>query len=103
MTMESTEAGRPVGLGSTEGLGPLREAVNELMHHQFTHSRPAMHALQVLIDEATDAADEIDRLRAALLDARDCVEAWGAYASPYFQQKHGLLDDIERFDAVLRA
>ena len=47
----------------------LREAVNEVLHHQFTHSRPAMHALQVLIDAADSAADEIERLWAALQEA----------------------------------
>jgi hypothetical protein len=62
----------------SEGLGPLREAVNEVMHHQFTHSRPAMHALQVLIDEADDAADEIDRLRARVLDLEAQCEAGAA-------------------------
>lgn len=40
----------------------LRAAVSEVMRHQFTHSREAMTALQVLIDEAEDAAGRIDRL-----------------------------------------
>ena len=49
----------------------LRAAVAEIMHYQFTHGRPAMNALQDLIDDAEAAADEIERLRAALtkLDA----------------------------------
>jgi hypothetical protein len=47
-------------------MNPLREAVNEVMHYQFTNTRTAMHALQVLIDEADAAADEIERLREAL-------------------------------------
>lgn len=53
----------------------LREALNEVMHHQFTHSRPAMNALQVLIDEATEAADELDRLRQALSE-RSTFAGW---------------------------
>ena len=44
----------------------LRGAVNEIMCYQFTHGRPAMNALQVLIDDAEAAADEIERLREAL-------------------------------------
>ena len=41
----------------------LREAVNVIMHYQFSHTRDAMHALQTLIDAAENAAYEIDRLR----------------------------------------
>lgn len=61
-----------LGLGLSEGLGPaeqrLREAVDAVMRYQFTHSRPGMHALQVLIDEADDAAYELERLRARVLE-----------------------------------
>jgi hypothetical protein len=45
-------------------LHPLREAVERIMDYQWSHSREAMTALQVLIDEADKAADEIERLRA---------------------------------------
>ena len=41
------------------------------------------------------------RLRAALQDAIDSVESWGAYASPYFQEKWDLAGDIKRLQAVL--
>ena len=44
----------------------LREAVNVIMHYQFTHTRDGMHALQTLIDAAENAAYEIDRLRDTL-------------------------------------
>jgi ElaB/YqjD/DUF883 family membrane-anchored ribosome-binding protein len=47
-------------------MNPLRKAVDDVMHYQFTNTRTAMHALQVLIDEADAAADEIDKLRAAV-------------------------------------
>ena len=68
-------------------MNPLREAVNEVMHYQFTNSRPAMHALQVLINEADAAADEIERLRAAVdaavaAERERCAklcEDWGTY------------------------
>jgi hypothetical protein len=56
----------------------LREAVNEVMHHQFTHSRPAMHALQDLINAADAAADEIERCAEARRDdAREIAELRG--------------------------
>jgi hypothetical protein len=55
-------------------------------------------------EEATkEARAEIERLRAALHDARDAVQVWGAYASPYLQSKHGLADDLSAIDAALKA
>ena len=41
---------------------------------------------------------EIERLRAALVEARDDV---GRYASPYFQEKWDLEGNIARIDAAL--
>lgn len=43
-----------------------------------------------------EAKVEIERLRAALLDALEDVEHWGAYASEYFQEKWNLAGDIAR-------
>ena len=48
---------------------------------------------------ASDA--EIERLRAVLVEARDDVGSWGAYASPYFQEKWDLEGNIARIDAAL--
>ena len=42
---------------------------------------------------------KIERLRAALIDAADSVEDWGAYAAEYFQEKWDLKGDI----AAIRA
>lgn len=39
---------------------------------------------------------------AALKDARECVEAWAAYASEYFREKHDLAGDLARIDAAIR-
>ena len=41
----------------------LREAVNDVMQHQWSNARPAMHALQSLLDAASDAGEEIEELR----------------------------------------
>jgi HAMP domain-containing protein len=72
-----TDQATPAKVRLTDGLGPLREAVNEVMRYTFTNTRPAMHALQVLIDEADAAADEIDRLRSELGECSGALEAVG--------------------------
>ena len=47
------------------------------------------------------AAQEIEKLRAALRLAIDAVEFWAAYATPYFQDKHDLADDLQKLRAAL--
>jgi hypothetical protein len=57
----------------------LREAVDEIMQSQFSHSRDAMSALQRLVDAADDGAHEIERLRSELAILRDSAKdviAW---------------------------
>lgn len=39
----------------------------------------------------------------ALKEARQMVDEWGAYASPYFQEKHNLQGDLAKLDAALKA
>lgn len=50
-----------------------------------------------------DESAENARLRASLLAAADDIEAWGAYACAYFQEKHDLPGDIEKYRAIARA
>ena len=50
-----------------------------------------------------EAADEIEKLRAALRLAIDAVEHWASYASPYFQEKHDLAGDLQQLRAALGA
>jgi hypothetical protein len=45
---------------------------------------------------------ENEALRAALAQAADDIESWGAYASDYFQQKHDLQGDIDRARSALK-
>lgn len=59
-------------------------------------------------DAVRDVIAERDRLRAvnaellaALQDAVDCVEHWGAYAGEFFQQKHDLAGDVTRLRAAI--
>jgi hypothetical protein len=54
-------------------------------------------------DGGTPVCKEVLRLRAALIEARNSVESWAAYASPYFQEKHDLDGDLARLDAVIAA
>jgi len=56
----------------------LREAVDEIMQYQFSHSREAMSALQRLVDAADDGAHEIERLRAELKKWHDFGRAMAA-------------------------
>ena len=42
-----------------------------------------------------------DELLAALKDARELVDDWGAYATAYMQEKHDLAGDLERLDAAI--
>lgn len=52
-------------------------------------------------ERADRAEAENARLREALLDARDMVQSWGAYASDYFKDKWGFADDIAKLNAAL--
>lgn len=40
-------------------------------------------------------------LLAALIEARDDIASWGAYASDYFQKKHDLAGTIKRYDEII--
>lgn len=43
----------------------------------------------------------VEELTAGLIDARESIEAWGAYVSDYFKEKHDFADDLARIDAAL--
>ena len=47
------------------------------------------------------AAKERDALRAALVDAIECVEDWACYATDYMRKKHDIDGDLERLRAAL--
>ncbi len=53
--------------------------------------------------QAARAADKarISELTEALKSAREMVADWGAYASEYFREKHGLDRDIAELDAII--
>lgn len=81
-------------------------------------SEAFIQAISRLVAERKAQKDEIDRqaanpaavlelirqrdeLLAALKEARELVEDWGAYASNYMQEKHDLEGDLSRLDAVI--
>ena len=46
-------------------------------------------------DAREEAAYRIEKLEAALREAVEDIEFWGAYASEYFQDKHDLKSSIQ--------
>lgn len=52
-------------------------------------------------DTADERAIENAELRAALIEAREDLNSWGAYASGYFQKKWDLAGDLARIDATI--
>lgn len=63
-----------------------------------------------LHEQTEDDSKEIELLRGqrdqlleALNEAKYLVADWGAYASPYFQEKHDLSGDIAKIEAVIAA
>lgn len=52
--MRDSVAG-PDGSALSEGLGPLAQAVRDVMAHQWSNNRQAMDALTRLVDAASDA------------------------------------------------
>ncbi|MGO2705614.1 MAG: ead/Ea22-like family protein [Pseudomonas helleri] len=43
---------------------------------------------------------EVEELRKSLLDAAEEIDAWGSYASDYFQEKHDLAGCVAKFHAA---
>lgn len=53
-----------------------------------------------LTADLATARAEITELRAALREAADDIESWGAYASDYFQEKWDLAGDVTKYRAL---
>jgi len=82
----------------------LDDADKELWRVGCEVARVAPNTGMVVLHSRTVLAvqGEIDRLREALNRAalalenqQDTIACWGAYASPFFQEKHDLGGDIE--------
>lgn len=59
------------------------------------------YAVPILLDALDAAERRCAELEGALLRARDDMVCWGAYASPYFQEKWDLAGDLAAIDAAL--
>ena len=84
------------GRGLIQRGNPLQaelNGANELLSKQAD-------AIRTLTATLAAVEAERDALRGALAEAADDIEAWGAYASAYFQSKHGLLDCIAKYRAL---
>ena len=68
---------------------------------------PIIEALQEYIApvlaERDALREQVRVLRDGLAEAIECVEAWGCYASEYFQTKWNLSGDLVRLRAALEA
>lgn len=76
----------------------LRDSADSLLGIQFFESA----------SNVVEAADAIERQDAAIADlvqilkeAKDMVGDWGLYASVYYQEKHGLKDDLAKLRAAI--
>jgi len=67
-------------------------------HTELELVRDDNHKMMLEIDWLRRQRDE---LLAALKDARELVDDWGAYASNYMQEKHDLAGDLAKLDAVI--
>jgi hypothetical protein len=85
----------------TPGESVLRSAHGDVFDFDsYEHLWPGIY------DPATDAANmrliaAAPELLAALENARDSIESWGAYASEYFQCKHDLAGELAAIDAAI--
>jgi hypothetical protein len=58
------------------------------------------HVAHRASDEIARLNARIDELCATLIEAREMVEFWGAYADTYFRNKHDFDGDIAKLNAV---
>jgi hypothetical protein len=75
------------------------ERLAEMVEDQCNLSSPAI-ALRSLAAERDALRAENARLREALRLAIEAVEFWAAYATPYFQDKHDLEEDLRKLRAA---
>jgi len=78
--------------GTGGGIKPIATIYNGLNSPYIAAANPA--AILALIQQR-------DELLAALKDARELVDDWGAYAPAYIQEKHDLAGDLDRLYSVI--
>jgi len=60
-------------------------------------SEGVLHSFHDLPELVKQQAEEIERLKAMLVEASDDLADWGGYAPEYFREKHKLCDDIRKY------
>jgi len=85
-----------------------QEQIEELrMFALASKNRPDLQVEHVVFRAAANPAailaliQQRDELLAAIKDARELVDDWGAYAPAYMQEKHDLAGDLDRLDAAI--
>jgi len=66
-----------------------------------THRRVAKEVLDRVADENEGLRERVRVLEAALAEAIEDIEEWGAYAYNYFKNKHGLAECVAKHRATL--
>jgi hypothetical protein len=56
-----------------------------------------------LKDENERSLQRITVLEETLRFAHDCVTEWGSYADDYFREKHDLIGDLAKIEAILES
>ncbi len=85
----------------------LRARINPQYYDQIGTESYERHqvvkALEYLAMENERLRNQILLALSALKDAREMVEDWGSYASPYFQGKHDFTGDLTKLDSAIDA
>jgi gamma-glutamyl:cysteine ligase YbdK (ATP-grasp superfamily) len=77
-------------------VGELQTRITELTAERDTAENVAHRTNELL----AECRAERDRLKEALKEAATDIEGWGAYAGEYFQDKHDLKGDVERYRKI---
>ena len=99
---ENHEPAPLLGLGSSEGLGPLVDAAQAVMRHQWSNSAEAMDALTRLVDVASERAVFDNETRSALFRLAACVRNCDATYRTV-NERSMVIAALEHAEAVLRA
>lgn len=98
----SNDAASNDGSALTEGLGPLAQAAQDVMAHQWSNTREAMDALTRLVDVACERATLDDKTRVAFRVLAACVRNTGATYRTNNERKM-VLAALANAEAALRA
>ena len=74
------------------------DLLNNLKIFEFTDS---LERSIEIIEENNKLKAQRDELLQILSNAKETIQHWGDYASPYFQEKHGLENDIKEIEDAI--